>query len=136
MNIYEKDMLVQSLEQKLRHFKHCSKRVHLQTANVKKGHQHAEDGSEYEEKLSSSTFNIEEVESLTFGPISSRFWLYRKHVNTVKTEKMPFLSWEVLTINLKERDVHLVIEDQDEMDRLVKYLLYRLNSIDGIKNSA
>ena len=48
----------------------------------------------------------------------------------------PFYSWECLTISLKNRDVDLVIKNQEEMNRLVKYLLYRINSVDGNKNSA
>ena len=41
-----------------------------------------------EEKLnypykSNASFSIDDVEDLTFGGVSSRFWLFRKHMNTI-----------------------------------------------------
>ena len=136
MNILEKEQLVSKFEQELHHLIHCQHTVHAESFQIKKGHQHAEDGTEYYESLSSSSFKIKHVQSITFGPISSRFWNFRKYLNTVETQNPPFYSWECLTINLKDRDVDLVIKNQGEMDRLVKYLLYRINSIDGNRNSA
>ena len=48
---------------------------------------------------------------------------------------MPFYSWQCLTLNLKERSVDLVIPNDRDFDRLVKYLLYKMDSVDGNKDS-
>lgn len=48
---------------------------------------------------------------------------------------MPFYSWQCLTLNLKERSVDLVIPNDQDFDRLVKYLLYKMDSVDGNKDS-
>jgi hypothetical protein len=46
----------------------------------------------------------------------------RKHINLMDDEqldKLPFYSWECLTLTLKDRDINLVIRDEASMDRLL-----------------
>jgi hypothetical protein len=62
--------------------------------------------------------------------------MYRKHIITKAGDKYPFYSWQCLTISLKGRDIDLVIHDDEEMDKLLKYLLFRMNTFDGYKDSA
>lgn len=63
--------------------------------------------------------------------------MYRKHMNAFGPEKyldeskIPFLSWQCITLQLKHRDVDLVIKDQTEMDHLLKLLVYEMNTLDG-----
>ena len=99
------------------------------------GKYYDDQGNEYREKKSAASCKIEEIQGITFGPISSRFWIYRKHINSVKNLEMPFYSWQCLTLNLKERSVDLVIPNDQDFDRLVKYLLYKMDSVDGNKDS-
>ena len=49
---------------------------------------------------------------------------------------MPFYSWECLTLCLKDREVDLVIPNEPDMERLLKYLIWNTKTIDGCKNSA
>ena len=37
---------------------------------------------------------------------------------------------------LKHRDVDLVIKDQKNMDRFLKFLVFHMNTVDGNKDSA
>ena len=70
--------------------------------------------------------------------MSSRFWLLRKHINMM-TEKeirdIPFYSWECITIMLEDHEIHLVIKHEKMMDRMIKFLIHSINTIDGYKNS-
>ena len=100
------------------------------------------DPEEFTEKPSSCTFNLEDVEGIIYGGISSRFWMLRKHlcslnpVDHKKGDKIPFHSWECLTLMLKNRDVDLVIKNEKHMDRFLKFLVYHMNTVDGNKGSA
>ena len=64
---------------------------------------------------SNSSFLISEVLGIVVGGASSRFWLLRKHINTIENDKlgkstqMPFYAWECMTIKLKSRDVDIII---------------------------
>ena len=52
---------------------------------------------EYTIERSSSSFNFDDLESFVVGPITSRFWMLRKHImllNKMNIEKeMPFFAW-------------------------------------------
>ena len=56
-----------------------------------------------------------------YGPLSSRFWLLRKHICSMKLSDiqktgLPFYSWQCITILLPEhKQINLVIEDDDSM---------------------
>ena len=71
---------------------------------------------EFDKKQSSASCALEDINGVVFGGFSSRFWMLRKHVNsvdmkTIKDDDMPFFSWECLTLNLKHRDVDVVIKN-------------------------
>jgi hypothetical protein len=51
-------------------------------------------------------------------------------------KKVPFYAWECLTLQLKDRDVHLVLRKQEDMDLLLKFLIHKLRTMDGKKGSA
>ena len=42
---------------------------------------------------SSSSFNLKNLNSFTFGGQSSRFWMLRKHINLMEKSAIPFYSW-------------------------------------------
>lgn len=96
---------------------------------------------------------------IIYGGLSSRFWLYRKNVicqdfqlnmfiedadmkvdKNYKAqdaaEKVPFYSWECITLELNNgRTMDLVIEDEDEMMKFIKYLIWKLETINNCVNS-
>ena len=50
------------------------------------------------EKVSSSSFLFSEVKGFIFCGMSSRFWMLRKHINSLdmtdkKLKKLPFYNW-------------------------------------------
>ena len=49
---------------------------------------------------------------------------------------MPFFAWQCLSFTLAHREVDIVIKNQKEQNNIVKFLLYKLNTIDGRKDSA
>ena len=66
--------------------------------------------------------------------------MLRKHINTVaqkfqKTE-IPFYSWECITIQLRHRDVDLVIPNELHMKMLIQFLVYKLETINGQRGTA
>ena len=90
-------------------------------------------------KVSSACCRFDEIESFVFGGFSSRFWALRKHINCLKDEQLdclPFLSWECISIKMGHREVDLVIKDQDQMNRLLKYLIVKTCTLDGRQGSA
>ena len=55
---------------------------------------------------------------------------------TADEKNYPFFPWECITIQLKHRDIDLVIKDEHHMRMVLRYLIYTLNSIDGNKDSS
>ena len=101
---------------------------------------------------SSTTCKISDIQGIIYGGFSSRFWIYRKHLCCLdydvlmkdtkkkkfrggKTE-LPFYAWQCITLELGERQVDLVIKDQDSMDLLVRFLVFSINTMDCRRDSA
>ena len=51
-------------------------------------------------------------------------------------DNLPFFSWNCLTLCLENRDIDLVIHDEAEMVKILKFLIYKLNTVDGVAGSA
>lgn len=97
------------------------------------------DGVAFKETQSSSTCKVNDIESFMFGALSSRFWMLRKFINNLEKnelDKMPFYSWNCLTLSLKHRDVDLVIKDEKDMEYILKFLIMKLKTVDGMRGSA
>lgn len=93
----------------------------------------------FDELPSTGSCDITEIESFVYNGCSSRFWMLRKHINCMnrrKLEQLPFKSWNCITLRLGRRDVDLVLKNEAQMSILIKFLVYSLNTMDGIKNSA
>ena len=89
-----------------------------------------DDRMSFKRYLSKASCYVSDIESFVFGGFSSRFWLLRKHINsmdTVKIGDLPFFCWECLTITTKEgKDINIVIKDQKEMTKLIEFLIVSL----------
>lgn len=88
---------------------------------------------------SSASCMLSEIDSFLFGGCSSRFWMLRKHINSqtrTELDKVPFYSWNCITLKLGRRDVDLVIKDDKQMQLFLKFLIYSLKTLDGVKGSA
>ena len=80
-------------------------------------------------KLSKGSFKVADIKSFTYGGFSSRFWVLRKHINSldaVHLKDLPFYSWECITIHTHERELNLVIKDQCDMRALMEFLIMNL----------
>lgn len=67
--------------------------------------------------------------------------MFRKHMIqqkkfNLKDEKMAFFSWQCITLQLKDREVDLVIPNEKDMNELLELLIDALNTTNGFKNSA
>ena len=94
----------------------------------------------YKLKESSLSCYLEDIDSFVVGPTTSRFWGLRKHINLTDSSdlsknKLPFFSWECLTLNIKNRKIYLVIKNEKMMIMLIKFLIGTLNTVDGSRGS-
>ena len=67
--------------------------------------------------------------------------MLRKHLNAIPKEdyinnKVPFYSWQCITLQLARRQIDLVIENENMMIQFIKLLVHKMNTIDGNKDSA
>ena len=65
--------------------------------------------------------------------------MLRKHFNSMSQQelvKAPFYSWQCLTLCLGHRDVDLVIPNEQDMKALLIFLIHKLRTINGKRDSA
>ena len=117
--------------------------------------------NEFMMKVSNSCCKIEDIRGIIYGGMSSRFWLYRKHIIYLDSQydnaiiddnddshqvnvnykppkqqtKVPFFSWECITLELPGRNIDLVIKDENDMMKFIKYLIWKLDMINNKKQS-
>ena len=63
-------------------------------------------------ETSSTSCHVSDIIAISFGGLQSRFWMLRKHFNSMNIEDLqdpPFHAWECLTLTLRHRDIDLVI---------------------------
>ena len=48
---------------------------------------------------------------------------------------LPFYAWECITLQLKHRDIDLVIKSEEEMRCFLIFLIVKLNTHNGMINS-
>ena len=71
--------------------------------------------------------------------MSSRFWMLRKHIISMTKKELvnvPFNSWNCITLCMSNRDIDLVIRNDEDMEKILKFLIYNLKTLDGSKDSA
>ena len=64
--------------------------------------------------------------------------MLRKHINSLEPfdfDKVPFYSWNCISIVMSHRPVDLVLRDEKDMERLLKFLIYKMKTVDGNKGS-
>ena len=98
----------------------CECKYHLKAKNRDNFEDDEEDEpapEEFDMVKSSASCNVADIRNIIFGSTTSRFWIFRKHMISMdQTEykhqdKIPFFSWQCLTIQLKHRDIDLVIKN-------------------------
>ena len=78
-------------------------------------------------KQSTTTCGLDEIQSIIYGGFSSRFWIYRKHMNTLENNKIPFYAWECVTLFLeRDRQIDLVIKNETRMTQFLKLLSHHM----------
>lgn len=100
-----------------------------------------QEGVDYIYKKSSCSMVLNDIQGILFGGLSSRFWMLRKHIICSNVKKLvdhkaPFFSWQCLTIQLKHRDVDLVIPNDKDMDELLELIVDTMVTVNGVKGSA
>jgi hypothetical protein len=66
----------------------------------------------YKELESQASCAVAGIRGFLYGGFSSRFWMLRKHINSMERQKLctiPFHNWECITLELQYRDVDIVI---------------------------
>lgn len=87
-------------------------------------------------KESSSSCYLEDIESFTYGPFTSRFWMLRKHILLMDKKKFasdpPFYAWDCITLQVKNKwNVHLIIRCEKTMEKFIKLLIHHIQTING-----
>ena len=95
---------------------------------------------DYKYAKSSASCKLADITGIIYGGFSSRFWMLRKHMNCLDIEynderNIPFYSWQCITIQMKDRDVDLVIPKEKDMDQLITILIHAMETVDGTKGS-
>ena len=52
-----------------------------------------------------------------------------------KDGKVPFYSWQCITLQLEHREVDLVIPDDQDMNKFLMVIIKAMNTVDGNRNS-
>lgn len=84
--------------------------------------------------LSHSSCRFSDVKDFHYGGTNSRFWMLRKHINSMTHQelyKLPFYAWQCVTLETAGRSVDLCIRDDKDIDLLLKHLIYQLYTLDG-----
>ena len=50
--------------------------------------------------------------------------------------EVPFYPWECLSIQLPDRDVFLIIKNENLMEKFLKLLIYKTKTVNGNSNSS
>ena len=88
---------------------------------------------------SSCSCHVEDIESIHFGGFQSRFWMMRKHINSTSPadiKKIPFFNWQCLSLQRSNRNIDLVIPNEEDMNVLLKFLIAKMRTLDGHRGSA
>jgi hypothetical protein len=99
------------------------------------------DELEFKEDRSSASCDLDEIDGIIFGGTNSRFWMLRKHINSIPIEqlkKIPFYCWNCITLLTPQRcrDIDLVIKSETHMRIFIKLLVYSLRTVEGHKGTA
>lgn len=90
---------------------------------------------------SKKSCKIADIESFTFGPFTSRFWLMKKHICMLSvkdlTKQAPFYAWDCLTITIrKQGELFLIIRKEEDMINMLKFLIFSLETVDGKRGTS
>lgn len=97
------------------------------------------DELEFQDIKSSASCRLEDIVGFVYGGLTSRFWVHRKHINALppdQIDSVPFNSWDCITLQLKHRDVDLVIRSGRQMNMFLKFLIYSLETFNGKRGTA
>ena len=106
----------------------------LKRDKIKKNKRYLFESDDSINQTSSASTAITNIQGMMFGGFHSRFWMLRKHFNSMskcELNQAAFYSWECLSLQLNHRDVDLVIRDENQMNKLLKFLIRKLRTIDG-----
>ena len=73
---------------------------------------------DYIHSKSKASFKFKDIKSIIYGGQSSRFYLFRKTMNSKNTlilnnkKSVPFYCWECITIQLEHRDIDIIIRKE------------------------
>ena len=82
-----------------------------------------------------------DIVSFVYGPVTSRFWLLRKHICLLSVRElaseMSFYGWDCITLTDKnQNEIYLVIKNERDMTNFLKFLIYELETTDGRRGTA
>lgn len=90
---------------------------------------------------SSASCKLSDIKGIIYGGVSSRFWMLRVHINSIpisgiKFGELPLYAWECITLEMSNKNVDLVIRDENEMIKLITLLIISIETNSNFKGSA
>lgn len=83
----------------------------------------------------SKTYYVSEIEGIIFGGMSSRFWMLRKHINSLNEKNLknlPFKNWNCITLLLKNKCIDIVLTNEKHMQVFLQFMIYSIKSLNGM----
>jgi hypothetical protein len=83
--------------------------------------------NEFNEIKVSKSYYVSEIEGIIFGGMSSRFWMLRKHINSLNLKNLnslPFNNWNCITLLLKDKCIDIVLINEKHMKVFLQFLIY------------
>lgn len=88
---------------------------------------------------SSASCKVSDIMGFVYGGQSSRFWMLRKYLISMplgqEDKFISLRSWNCITLQLKNRDVDLVIQNDKDMKVFIRYLVFSLRTLDGRRDT-
>ena len=90
---------------------------------------------------SSASCMLSDIKGIIFGGVSSRFWMLRVHINSIpisgiKYGDLPLYAWECITLEMKNKNVDLVIKNENDMIKLITLIIISIETKCNKKGSA
>jgi hypothetical protein len=77
------------------------------------------------------TWGPNDIQGFIFGGYGSRFWILKNYINSKSPQEIKpnMLSWNMISLKITKRDkfYDLIIQDQEQMDVLIQFLLQMIH---------
>ena len=96
-----------------------------------------QDPNLFTKQKSTTSCRLSDIQGFIYGGFNSRFWMLRKYLiqkpNEAKHSRLK--SWNCITLQLRHRDIDLIILDDYQTKMFLKFLIFELKTLNGQRDS-